>query len=114
MPVFSDVALPSALAERVGCTQTTNIATSLNNDIGSLKALLVSRGSEYGTYDFMSEENYSRVEDNVVMETHTEISYLARNIMMAYERYILSEHHIHSGRRYHIHGFGYSKLLGRS
>ena len=52
MPVFSDVALPSALAERVGCTQTTNIATSLNNDIGSLKALLVSRGSEYGTYDF--------------------------------------------------------------
>lgn len=43
MPVFSDVALPSALAERVGCTQTTNIATSLNNDIGSLKALLVSK-----------------------------------------------------------------------
>lgn len=83
MPVFSDVALPSALAERVGCTQTTNIATSLNNDIGSLKALLVSRGSEYGTYDFMSEENYSRVEDNVVMETQAEISYLARNIMMA-------------------------------
>ena len=61
----------------------TNIATSLNNDIGSLKALLVSRGSEYGTYDFMSEENYSRVEDNVVMETQAEISYLARNIMMA-------------------------------
>ena len=31
----------------------------------------------------MSEENYSRVEDNVVMETQAEISYLARNIMMA-------------------------------
>ena len=31
----------------------------------------------------MSEENYSKVEDNVVMETQAEISYLARNIMMA-------------------------------
>lgn len=83
MPLFNDVALPSALAEKVGSTQTTEIATSLNNDIGSLKALIVSRGSEYGTFDFMTEENYSKVEDNVVMETQAEVSYLARQIMMA-------------------------------
>ena len=83
MPLFNDVALPLALAEKVGSTQTTEIATSLNNDIGSLKALIVSRGSEYGTFDFMTEENYSKVEDNVVMETQAEVSYLARQIMMA-------------------------------
>ena len=83
MPLFNDVALPSTLAEKVGSTQTTEIATSLNNDIGSLKALIVSRGSEYGTFDFMTEENYSKVEDNVVMETQAEVSYLARQIMMA-------------------------------
>lgn len=83
VPVFNDVTLPSSLANKVGSTQTTDIATSLNNDIGSLKGLLVSRGSEYGTFDFMSDENYSKVEDNIVMETQAEISYLARNIMMA-------------------------------
>lgn len=83
MPLFNDVTLPSALAQKVGSTQTTEIATSLNNDIGSLKGLIVSRGSEYGTYDFMTEENYSKVEDNVVMETQAEISYLARQIMIA-------------------------------
>lgn len=83
MPLFNDVTLPSALAQKVGSTQTTEISTSLNNDIGSLKGLIVSRGSEYGTYDFMTEENYSKVEDNVVMETQAEISYLARQIMTA-------------------------------
>ncbi len=83
MPLFNDVTLPSALAQKVGSTQTTEISTSLNNDIGSLKGLIVSRGSEYGTYDFMTEENYSKVEDNVVMETQAEISYLARQIMIA-------------------------------
>ena len=83
MPLFNDVTLPSARAQKVGSTQTTEIATSLNNDIGSLKGLIVSRGSEYGTYDFMTEENYSKVEDNVVMETQAEISYLARQIMIA-------------------------------
>lgn len=83
MPLFSDVALPSALAEKVGSTQTTEISTSLNNDIGSLKALIVSRGSDYGTYDFMTDDNYKNVEDNVVMETQAEVSYLARQIIIA-------------------------------
>lgn len=83
MPLFSDVALPKSLADQVGSTQTTNISTELNNDIGSLKALLVSRGSEYGTYDYMTEENYSNVEDCVVMETEAEISYLFRQLVLA-------------------------------
>lgn len=82
MPLFTDVALPSSLAERVGSTQTTVISTELNNDIGSLKALLVARGSEYGTFAFMSEENYANVEDCIVMETQAEIANLCREIMM--------------------------------
>ena len=83
MPLFSDVALPSTLAQKVGSTQTTDISTSLNNDIGSIKALLVARGSEYGTFDYMSDAKYPQVEDCVVMETEAEISYLFREVMTA-------------------------------
>ncbi len=82
-PVFTDIELPSTLAVEVGITQKTNISTELNNDIGGIKALLIARGSEYGTYDFMSEENYSKVADCIVMETETQISYLVRSIAVA-------------------------------
>lgn len=82
-PVFTDIELPSTLAADVGVTQKTNISTELNNDIGGIKALLIARGSEYGTFDFMSEENYSKVADCTVMETEAQISYLVRSIAKA-------------------------------
>ena len=48
----------------------------MKTDIGSLKALLVARGDTYGTFDYLSPENYDSVEDCVVMETQSDISYL--------------------------------------
>ncbi len=81
MPVFNDVALPTELQATTGNMQKTNVSTELNNDIGSVKALCIARGSEYGTFDFMLENNYDQIEDCVAMETQAEISYLVRQII---------------------------------
>ena len=57
------------------------ISTSMNTDIGSLKALMIARGDTYGTFDFLSPENYDSVEDCVVMETQADISYLVNQMV---------------------------------
>ncbi|MEE1100411.1 MAG: flagellar basal body rod C-terminal domain-containing protein [Agathobacter sp.] len=57
------------------------ISTEMKTDIGSLKALLVARGDTYGTFDYLSPENYDSVEDCVVMETQSDISYLVNQMV---------------------------------
>lgn len=82
MPVYTDVALSTELQATTGNTQKTTISTEMNNDIGSVKALCIARGSEYGSFNFMLEENYDQIEDCVAMETQAEVSYLVRSIIM--------------------------------
>lgn len=57
------------------------ISTKMSTDIGSLKALMIARGDTYGTFDFLSPENYDSVEDCVVMETEADISYLVNQMI---------------------------------
>lgn len=57
------------------------ISTEMKTDIGSLKALLVARGDTYGTFDYLSPENYDSVQDCVVMETQSDISYLVNQMV---------------------------------
>ena len=57
------------------------ISTEGNTDIGSLYALMLARGYNYGEAEDMLPENYSSIEDNVVMETEAEIAYLFKSII---------------------------------
>ena len=58
------------------------ISSEANTDIGSLKALLILRGSGYGTYqDMASLEAYEKVEDCLVMETQAQLDHLLHTIV---------------------------------
>lgn len=59
------------------------ISTLLNNDIGSVKALLVARGDTYGRYYDLDEDQYPHIEDCTVMETQADVDYLLRSIVVA-------------------------------
>ena len=59
------------------------ISTLLNNDIGSVKALLLQRGETYGRYGDLDDDRYSKIEDCACMETQAQIDYLLRNIVMS-------------------------------
>ena len=58
------------------------ISSEANTDIGSLKALLILRGSDYGTYeDLVSIESYEKVEDCLVMEVQAQLDELLHTIV---------------------------------
>lgn len=58
------------------------ISSEANTDIGSLKALVILRGSGYGTYqDMASLEAYEKVEDCLVMETQAQLDHLLHTIV---------------------------------
>ena len=58
------------------------ISSEANTDIGSLKALVILRGSGYGTYqDMASLEAYEKVEDCLVMETQAQLDALLHTIV---------------------------------
>lgn len=59
------------------------ISTETNSDVGSVLALLIARGEGYGKASDMSPENYSNVQDCVVMETEAEIAYLFKSMVTA-------------------------------
>ena len=61
-----------------------DIDTEFNNDVGSVKAKLLTRGDGYGHYyDLDSLENYSRVEKSLVMENQAEIEKLLHGVVTA-------------------------------
>lgn len=58
------------------------ISSEYNNDIGSIKALLISRGSGYGRASDMADlESYSKVQDCTVMETEAEVDQIFHTII---------------------------------
>uniref|UniRef100_UPI0040562DA1 flagellar hook-associated protein FlgK n=1 Tax=Agathobacter sp. TaxID=2021311 RepID=UPI0040562DA1 len=58
------------------------ISAEANTDIGSIKAKLILRGREYGTYDdLLTMEAYEKVDDCVVMETQAQIDLLFHEII---------------------------------
>lgn len=58
------------------------IDTEFNNDVGSVKAKLLTRGDGYGHfYDLANPENYKRVEKSLVMENQAEIEKLFHSIV---------------------------------
>lgn len=60
-----------------------DINSEYNNDLGSLKSLLLGRGDWYGKYYDMDDANYANIQDKTVIETEAEIDYLVRNIVTA-------------------------------
>ena len=57
------------------------ISSEFNTDVGKIKALLVSRGTTYGTYsDLADEDSYSVIEGNTVMQAQAQIDKLFHSI----------------------------------
>lgn len=57
------------------------ISSEFNTDVGKIKALLVSRGTTYGTYsDLADEDRYSVIEGNTVMQAQAQIDKLFHSI----------------------------------
>lgn len=60
------------------------ISAESNTDIGSLKAKLILRGADYGSYDdLVTEEAYAKVDDCMLMETQAQIDSLFHEIIVA-------------------------------
>ena len=58
------------------------ISSEMNTDIGSVKALLYMRGSEYGRYtDMLTTDSYAKVEDSTMMETEAQIDFLFHSVI---------------------------------
>lgn len=58
-----------------------DISSEFNTDVGKIKALLVSRGTTYGTYsDLADEDSYSVIEGNTVMQAQAQIDKLFHSI----------------------------------
>ena len=58
------------------------ISAETNTDIGSVKALLYMRGSDYGRYsDMLTTDAYAKVEDSVMMETEAQMDLLFHSII---------------------------------
>lgn len=58
------------------------ISAEANTDIGSIKAKLILRGADYGSYDdLLTEEAYAKVEDCTLMETQAQIDLLFHQII---------------------------------
>jgi flagellar hook-associated protein 1 FlgK len=59
----------------------TDISTSENTDIGSLRSLLFQRGDDYGTYlDLETEDGYAKIQDCTLMETEASVDRLFHTI----------------------------------
>ena len=59
-----------------------DISSEFNNDIGSVKAKLISRGDGYGNYTQLeTEEAYRQIESCTVMEAQAQISYLFHSLV---------------------------------
>lgn len=59
-----------------------DIMTEFNNDIGSIKAKMISRGDGYGKYsDLESKEAYDKVQSCTVMEVEAQIDYLFHSMV---------------------------------
>ena len=69
--------------ERVPVYRTDGIISAeANTDIGSIKAKLILRGSDYGSYDdLLTEEAYTKVDDCMLMETQAQIDLLFHEII---------------------------------
>lgn len=58
------------------------INSELNTDIGSIKALLHMRGSEYGRYtDMLTVDSYSRIEGSAMMETEAQLDLMFHSVI---------------------------------
>lgn len=58
------------------------ISAETNTDIGSVKALLYMRGSDYGRYsDMLTTDAYAKVEDSAMMETEAQMDLLFHSII---------------------------------
>ena len=61
-----------------------DISSESNTDVGGIKAKMMMRGDKFGTYaDLETEEAYSKIEDQVLVEAEAQIDLLFRNILMS-------------------------------
>ncbi len=59
-----------------------DVSSEANTDIGAIKAKLLMRGDNFGTYlNLETEEAYAKIEDKVVMETQAQVDYLVHEIV---------------------------------
>lgn len=60
------------------------ISSEMNTDVGTIKAKMIMRGNDFGVYtDLLTAENYSNVQDEVVMETEAQVDLLIHEIVTA-------------------------------
>ena len=57
------------------------ISTDLNTDIGGLKSMLLARGGHRADYTDMTEENYDKVSQSVLMNVQAEFDQLVHNVV---------------------------------
>lgn len=58
------------------------ISSEMNTDIGSVKALLYMRGTEYGRYsDMLTTDSYAKIEDCTMMETEAQVDFLFHSVI---------------------------------
>lgn len=59
-----------------------DISSESNTDVGGIKAKMMMRGDKFGTYaDLETEEAYSKIEDQVLVEAEAQIDLLFRSIL---------------------------------
>ena len=56
------------------------ISTDLNTDIGGLKAMLLARGDHRANYTDVTEENYDKISQSVIMNMQAEFDQLVHNV----------------------------------
>ena len=60
------------------------ISSEMNTDVGAIKAKMLMRGNDFGVYsDLLTPESYKGVQDEVVMETESQIDLLIHEIVTA-------------------------------